>query len=329
MRVPAITYRAAGGTEVIALGETDVREPGGGEVVVEVAAAGLNRADVLQRQGLYPPPPGVVSDVPGLEFSGRIASVGPAADRFAVGDAVMGLVPGGAMAKRLVVHERELMPVPRGLGVIEAAAIPEAFVTAWDAMDQARLGAGETVVVHAAGSGVGCAALQIAHVLGARAIATSRTPDKLAKLKALGIPADGITTESAKFADQVRHLTSGVGAAVVLDCVGAAYLEENLRALGQRGRLVLIGTLGGGKATLPIGMVLGKRITVIGTVMRSRPLEEKIALAQVASSRLVPLFESGRLRPIIDRVMPMTEVADAHGVMENNANVGKIVLRWT
>jgi NADPH2:quinone reductase len=249
---------------------------------------------------------------------------------FEVGAAVMAIVGGGAMARRITVHERELAPVPRGIDVVAAAAIPEAFLTAWDAMvTQARLGGGETVLVHAAASGVGTAALQIARAIGARAIATTRTAAKLAPLAAFGLAdGDGIVVESGRFAPAVQAKTGG-GAQVILDAVGAAYFDENLRALAPRGRLVLIGTLGGGGGTPPpIGMMLGKRLTVIGTVMRARPLEEKIELARLATTRIVPLFERGVLAPVIDQIMPMTACADAHARMERDENVGKIVLRW-
>jgi NADPH:quinone reductase len=328
--VPAIRFRGAGGPEVIELGELDVRDPGPGEVQVEIAAAGLNRADVHQRKGAYPAPPGAPPDVPGLELSGHVIARGAGATLFADGDAVMAIVGGGAMARRITVHERELVPVPRGIDVVAAAAIPEAFLTAWDAMvTQARLGGGETVLVHAAASGVGTAALQIARAIGARAIATTRTAAKLAPLAAFGLAeGDGIVVEGGKFAQAVQA-KSGGGAQVILDAVGAAYFDENLRALAPRGRLVLIGTLGGGGGTPPpIGMMLGKRVTVIGTVMRARPLEEKIELARLATTRLVPLFERGALAPVIDQIMPMTACADAHARMERDENVGKIVLRW-
>ncbi len=326
--VPAIRFRGAGGTEVIEVGEIDVRDPGPGEVTVEIAAAGLNRADLLQRKGMYPAPPGAPADVPGLELAGAVVARGPGAGLFELGAPVMAIVGGGAMARRITVHERELAPVPRGVELTAAAAIPEAFLTAWDAMvAQARLGAGETVLVHAAASGVGTAALQIARAVGARAIATTRTAAKLAPLAAFGLAeGDGIVVEGGRFAQAVQ---ARGGAHVILDAVGAAYFDENLRALAPRGRLVLIGTLGGGGGTPPpIGMMLGKRVTVIGTVMRARPLEEKIELARIATTRLVPLFERGLLAPVIDRVLPMTACADAHARMERDENVGKIVLRW-
>lgn len=331
MKVAAVRFRGAGGPEVITLGELEVREPGPGEVAVDIVAAGLNRADLLQRRGLYPAPPGSPPDVPGLELSGHVAARGPGATLFEVGAPVMAIVGGGAMARRVVVHERELMPVPRGIDVVAAAAIPEAFLTAWDALVlQAGLAAGETALVHAAASGVGTAALQLVRAVGGRALGTTRSAAKLPALVEHGLAeTDGIAVEQGRFAGAVMARTAGAGAAVILDCVGAAYLEENLRALASRGRLVLIGTLGGATGPAPIGMLLGKRATVIGTVLRARPLEEKIALARLATARLVPLFEDGRLQPVVDATLPMADCALAHERMERDQNVGKLVLRWT
>ncbi|MEZ4362503.1 MAG: NAD(P)H-quinone oxidoreductase [Kofleriaceae bacterium] len=328
-QTPAIRFRGAGGVEVIELGETEVRAPGYGEVVIEVVAAGLNRADLLQRRGFYPAPPGAPPDIPGLEFSGRVVERGPNAGLYAVGAEVMGIVGGGAMAARLTLHERELIPVPAGVDLVAAAAIPEVFLTAWDALERAGLRAGETALIHAAASGVGTAALQLARRCGARAVATLRSAAKVARVVEQGAePEDVFVVEKAQFAARLAE-RAPAGADVILDCVGGAYLEENLRALASGGRLVMIGTLAGGAGQLPITMLLGKRATVIGTVMRSRPLEEKIALAQRARRELVPLFTGpGALRPVIDRVMKMSDCAAAHAAMETNETVGKIVLAW-
>lgn len=329
MKVPAICFRGPGGAEVIALGETEVRAPGPGEVQVEIAAAGVNRADVLQRKGMYPAPPGAPAEVPGLELAGTVVELGPGAQAWKLGAEVMAVVGGGAMARRITLHERELIPVPAGISVVDAAAIPEAFLTAWDAMVlQAGLAAGETVLVHAAASGVGTAALQVARAVGARPLATTRTARKLAALTALGLAeGDGIVVADGRFAVEVQKRAPG-GVPVILDCVGAAYAEENLRALAPRGRMVLLSTIGGASATIPLPMLLGKRLQITGSVLRSRPLEEKIALARLATARLVPLFERGALRPVIDVVMPMAACADAHARMEADATIGKIVLAW-
>lgn len=330
MRVPAIRFRSHGGLDVIELAETEVRDPGAGEVQVEIAAAALNRADVLQRRGMYPAPPGSPPDVPGLELSGRVVARGAGAALWSEGAEVMAIVGGGAMARRITLHERELMPVPAGVGLVDAAAIPEAFLTAWDAMVvQAGLAAGETVLVHAVASGVGTAAVQVARAVGARPLGTSRTAGKLPRVSSLGLaPEDAIVVENGRFAGQVYTRTDGAGVPVILDCVGAAYFEENLRALAPRGRVVLLGTLGGATGPAPFGMMLGKRATVIGTVMRARGLEEKIAIARLATARLVPLFARGALAPVVDAVLPMSACADAHARMERDETVGKLVLRW-
>jgi NADPH:quinone reductase len=331
LTVEAVVYTGAGGVEVIALGEVAVRDPGPGEIQIEVAAAGLNRADILQRKGHYPAPPGTVVEVPGLELAGRVVARGPGATLWPDGAEVMAIVAGGAMARRITLHEREAMPVPRGLTLTDAAAIPEAFLTAWDAFAQARLVAGETVVIHAAASGVGTAAIQLAVAAGARPIATSRHRAKLDRLLALGLgvaPADTIVVEGGAFAAAVRARTGERGAEVVLDCVGATYLEDNLKSLAVRGRMVLIGTLGGATGPAPLGIVLRSRLTLIGTVMRSRPLEEKIVVARAGTTVVVPQFERGVLRPVIDAVVPMRDVAAAHRRMEADDTVGKLVLAW-
>jgi putative PIG3 family NAD(P)H quinone oxidoreductase len=330
-RWPCLRYRGAGGPEVIEAGELDVSDPGPGEVQVEVEAAGLNRADLLQRRGLYPAPPGATPDVPGLEFAGTVVARGPGATLWSEGAAVMAIVGGGAMARRVTLHERELLPVPAGLSRVEAAAIPEVFLTAWDAMvRQAGLRAGQAVLVHAAASGVGTAALQLARLAGARVVATTRRPAKLEALAALGLlePADGLVVgDPPAFAAAVVERTGG-GAHVVLDTVGGAYLEDNLRAAAPGGRIVLLATAGGGAARASLTTILGKRLTVIGSVMRSRPLEEKMALARQAAAELVPAFARGLLRPVIDRVYPMAALADAQARMEADDNVGKLVCAW-
>jgi NADPH2:quinone reductase len=331
MKVEAVTFTGAGGLEVIRLGETEVRDPGPGEIQVEVAAAGLNRADIYQRRGNYPPPAGTVADVPGLELSGRVVARGPGANLWADGAEVMAIVPGGAMARRITLHEREAMPVPKGTPLVDAAAIPEAFLTAWDAFNRAALGAGESVVIHAAASGVGTAAIQLARAMGARPIATTRQAAKIDKLYALQLglaSGDGIVVAEKRFADEVNRRTGGRGAEVVLDCVGAAYADENFRSLATLGRMVIIGTMGGERGELQLWQVLRRRLTVIGTVMRARPIEEKIAVARAAALAVVPQFERGLLRPVIDSVMPMREAADAHARMEADETVGKLLLAW-
>lgn len=328
----AVRIKSPGGPEVLTIDRVSVDPPGPGQILVEVVAAGLNRADLLQRRGLYPAPAGTVPDVPGLEYAGRVAEVGEGVTSFHVGDDVMGLVAGGAMATHVCVHEREVMRVPAGLPLVQAAAIPEAFLTAYDALfEQAQLRAGEHVLIHAVGSGVGTAALALAQLTGAHAIGTSRTGAKLARCAELGLQ-NGILVDKSppEFAEKVRELTGGRGADVVLDLVGAAYLAENLDALAPLGRMLLVGLVSGTKASLPLGKVLGKRLRLFGTVLRSRPLEEKAALTQRFAQRIAPLFgEGGPLSPVIDAVMPMNEVQAAHERMERDETFGKIVLSWS
>ena len=328
-RYEAVVIKGAGGPEVLELGTVEVRDPGFGEVRVEVAAAGLNRADLLQRKGLYPAPPGVPADVPGLEFAGVVESVGEGVDLFKAGDRVMGIVGGGAMARAVTVHARELIPVPPELTLADAAAIPEAFLTAWDALvAQAHMSSGEYVLIHAAASGVGTAALQIADLLGARAIGTTRSAGKVGRLKELG--AERAVLASGGPEEVAEHVLEFApkGVDVVLDLVGGPYLEQALKLSAERGRIVLVGLLGGREASLDLGELLRRRITVRGTVLRPRPLEEKIAVAQAFVRHLLPAFEAGRLRPVVAEILPMVEVAAAHELMAKSEHVGKIVLAW-
>jgi len=324
----AIQIVGKGDVSVLRLGETAVRDPGPGELLVDIAAAGLNRADILQRKGFYPAPAGVVADVPGLEYAGTVAALGEGVTAFAVGAKVMGIAGGGAMATHIVVHEREAIPVPTNVSLIDAAAIAEVFLTAFDGLFvQANVTMGHNVLLHAIGSGVGSAALQLVNAIGATAIGTARTQAKLDACKSLGL-VHGIVAKDARFADAVREVTNGRMADVVLDTVGAAYLGENIASLASRGTIVVVGLLGGASAELPLALLLAKRARVIGTVLRSRPLEEKSALAQRFIREALPLFESGKLKPVIDVVLPMDQIAQAHTRMEQNENVGKIVLRW-
>jgi putative PIG3 family NAD(P)H quinone oxidoreductase len=327
MKTTAVRIRGKGDVDVLALDDFEVRAPGPGELLVQVKAAGLNRADILQRKGFYPAPPGAPVDVPGLEYAGTVSAVGEGVTGWQPGAPVMGIVGGGGMATHLVVHEREAIRVPEGMGLTEAAAIPEVFLTAYDAFLQAGLSAGELVLVHAAGSGVGTAAVQLAATAGAHVIGTSRTADKLSGARALGMH-EGILVDGGRFADKLGALAKGRLADVIVDGVGAAYLAENAKALAPRGRLVVIGLLGGATAEMPLGDFLRKRLTLIGTVLRSRPLEEKAILAQRFQREVVPRFERGQLKPVIDVVMHMRDVREAHRRMEQNESFGKIVLVW-
>jgi len=264
-----------------------------------------------------------------VEYAGTVAALGPGVTSVAVGDPVMGIVGGGGMATHVVVHEREIMKVPRGLSLEHAAAVPEVFLTAYDALIvQARVGLRTTVLIHSAASGVGTAAMQLVHVAGGVAIGTSRTQSKLDRLDGYGLSHGILVDGACEFARATQEVTGGAGAQVILDTVGGAYLTENVRALAHRGHIIIIGLLGGIIGSTPLGVLLGKRATITGTLLRSRPLEDKAALAQQFSAQVSPLFGTGALEPVIDEVMPMDEVARAHERLEANETFGKIVLRW-
>lgn len=327
MKVVAI--RGAGGPDVLRLEDRPSPPLGEGQVRIEVAAAGLNRADLLQRRGFYPAPPGTVPDVPGLEYAGTITEVGQGVERSRIGERVMGLVAGGAMATELVVPSDETMPVPEPLSLVEAAAVPEVFATVWDAVWlQAGLERGQTLLVHAIGSGIGTASLQLARAFGARILGTSRSPSKLGRCKELGL-LDGIVVEKDHaFAAKVSELTNGALANVILDTVGAAYLDDNVRSLAPRGTIVVIGLVSGVAGTLPLGVLLAKRARIVGSTLRSRGPIERRALAESFTRELVPLFEAKTLTPVIEHVLPMKDIARAHTLLESNETFGKIVLTW-
>jgi NADPH:quinone reductase len=324
MRAIAITQ--PGGPDVLAVVDRPDPEPSRGEVRVRVRATAVNRADLLQRLGAYPAPADAPPDIPGLEIAGEIDAVGPGVERLAIGDRVFGLVGGGGYAEAIVSHERALAKIPDGMSFDDAAAVPEAFVTAHDAMvTQAGLRGGEVLLVHAVGSGVGTAAIQLGRALGATVLGTARTADKLERARSLGLDA-GIVADGARFADAVRA-AQPAGAAVVLELVGGAYLAEDLRCVEPLGRIVLVGLLAGAKAELDLGLLLRRRVRVLGTVLRSRPLEEKIAAMRAFEAQVVPLLARGAVKPVIDCVMPLAEAARAHERMASNAGFGKIVLR--
>lgn len=322
----ALVIREAGGPEVLEIQERPAPEIPAGMVRVRVAFAGLNRADLMQRMGLYPAPPGVPADIPGLEYAGVVDAVGAGVSRWKQGDRVMGLVAGGACAELLVAHEREVVATPAGLPDDLAAATPEAFVTAYDAIVvRGRLGPGDRLLVHAAGSGVGSAAVQIGRALGARVIGTSRTAAKLDRCRELGLD-EGVVTADGRFSDAVRKAAGGEGVDVVLDLVGGAYASESLRACAPRARVVLVGLTGGREATFDLGLVLRQRLEIIGTVLRSRPLEEKIEAAQLLARRILPLLVAGKFRPIVDRTFPLAEAAEAHRYLASDQSFGKVLL---
>lgn len=324
----AVIYEGAGGPEVITIGEVPKPEVRPDHIRVRVHAAGLNRADLIQRRGQYPAPHGWPADIPGLEYAGEVEAVRPGVTRWKVGDRVMGLVGGGAQAEYVVVHQDEVLPIPVGLSYAEAAAIPEAFLTAYDALvTRSRLQAGERVLVHAVGSGVGTAATQIAKQLGATVLGTSRSGEKLARALVYGLDI-GIDTSRAPFRD-----VSGEPVHVVLDVLGGPSFADNLAVLAPRGRLIMLGFLAGSVTEADLGPILRKRLEVIGTVMRTRGLEERIPLVREFAERMLPLFDprteqGASLRPVLERTYPMAQLADAHRVMEGNATFGKIVVEW-
>lgn len=319
----AVVIREAGGPEVLEIQERVAPPIGPGLVRVKVGAVGINRADLIQRRGGYPAPSGVPADIPGLEFAGTVSE--SAADTVAVGARVMGLVAGAGYAEEVVVHHGELLTIPEHLSVEEAAAIPEVFLTAFDALTQLGVSAGERVLVHAVGSGVGTAALQLCNLIGATPIGTSRTAEKLEKARTLGLALGVPVTDPKSFAGEATSL--GAIDAVV-DLVGGAYFEQTLACLGQRGRLLIVGLTAGAKAELNLAQLLRNRINVRGTNLRSRGLDEKIALVREFERRILPAFSTGRLQPIVDRSFSMEEVVAAHGYVESNANFGKVILRW-
>jgi len=320
----AIAIPRPGGPEVLTVVERPLPEPSRGEVRVRVRATAVNRADLLQRMGAYPAPPDSPPDIPGLELAGEVDALGPGVQRLAVGDRVFGLVGGGGYAEAVVTHERALARIPEGLSFEQAAAVPEAFITAHDAIvGQAGLAGGECLLVHAVGSGVGTAAVQLGRALGAFVIGTARTADKLERARPLGLDA-GVVAEGGRFADAVRQLAEP---AVVLELVGGGYVDEDLRCLRPLGRIVLVGLLAGARHELDLGLVLRKRVRIFGTVLRSRPLEEKLAAMRAFEDRVVPLLARGKLAPVIDAVMPLDDAARAHERMASNEGFGKIVLR--
>lgn len=322
----AVVLTEHGGPEVLRVGEAPDPVPGPDEILVDVAATALNRADLLQRMGAYPNPFPEGPDIPGLEFAGTVAAVGSRARSWAPGDRVMGIVNGGAYAERLVIHERQAMPVPAGMPLELAAAIPEVFLTAWDAMVvQGGLTSGRWALVHAGASGVGTAAIQIARAIGARVIATCSTT-KTGACAALG--ADAVVDYTVTdFVAEVARVTGGRGVDVVLDVIGGDYVERNVASLATRGRIIQVGVMAGKPAPFNVGSLLAKRATITGTVLRARPLEEKIAISQRFIAEVLPLFGSGVLRPVVDSTFPLSDIAEAHRRMGANTNAGKIVIR--
>lgn len=307
----------------------DPPSPADKQVVIRVRAAGLNRADLLQVRGLYPPPLGYSPNIPGLEFAGEVAAVGSETNAWSVGDRVFGITAGEAQAEFLLSDERLLTKIPDNLSFAEAAAVPEAFITAHDAIfTLGELKEGETLLVHAVGSGVGLAALQMAKVKGATVIGTSRTADKLEKCRGFGLDSAISTGKCVDFAAAAKDTTGGRGADVILDLVGAAYFAQNLESLALKGRLILVGLTSGSTAEFNLGIVLQKRARIIGTMLRGRPLDEKTEATRKFANEFVALFESGKIVPNLDRTFAADDVVAAYEYLESNESFGKVVLEF-
>ncbi len=325
----AVIITSHGGPEVLDVREVAIPPPPTADRVrVRVRAAALNRADVLQRLGHYPAPAGYPQNIPGMEFAGEVEDIGPEASLWKQGQRVFGITGGGAQAEYVVVPENHLAEIPANLDWAEAAAVPEVFITAHDALfTRAKLQPGESMLVHAAGSGVGTAAIQLARAAGVQAYGTARTGEKLARARGYGLRKSVVVNNGSEgFAAAAQEWTNGQGVNVIIDLVGATYLETNLSALAQKGRLILVGTPAGSKATLDFATVMRKRITIIGTVLRARSSEEKATATRLFANHVVPLLADGIVRPVIDKVFKLAEVREAHLRMESNESFGKIVL---
>ena len=326
----AVVLHSYGDVDVLELVDVAEPVPGPEEVLVEVVATALNRADLLQRRGLYPSPALAgftppAPEIPGMEFAGRVAGVGERVTSWSVGDEVMGIVGGGAYAERLVTHEHQLLRIPDGVSVADAAAIPEVAITAFDALVvQGGLTPGRTALVHAGASGVGTAAVQLCKAIGARVIVTA-SASKLDACRSLGADL-AIDYATQDFVAECASFTHGVGVDVVLDVIGGNYVDKNIASVRVGGHIVQVGTMGGGRTEVNIGMMLPKRTSLTGTVLRARPLAEKIAITQRFASEVLPLYDSGSIRPVIDSRYRLSAIADAHAYMETNANVGKILI---
>jgi NADPH2:quinone reductase len=325
----AVFISRFGGPEVLEIQNAPAPKPESDEVLVRVRSTALNRADLLQRLGRYAAPAGAQQNIPGLEFAGEIAELGANARRWQQGDRVMGIIGGGAHAEFVTAHQDALAAVPPNLDWSAAGAVPEVFITAHDALRQAIFKAGENVLIHAVGSGVGLAATQLVRAFGGRAFGTSRTPDKIERAKEFGlesgyaVPEPNSLSGLSGFAAKV---TGGGGFDVVLDLNGGPYFAASLEAMALRGRIVLIGGVAGGKADVDLYQILRKRLHVIGTVLRARSLEEKIAITNAFEREVVPLLAGGSIQPVIDSVFPLEQIQDAHRRLESNETFGKVVL---
>ena len=323
MRVVEVTEPGPPG--VLRVGARPTPSPGPGEVLIHVAAAGVNRADTMQREGRYPPPPGA-SDVPGLEVSGTVAAAGEGVTDLSAGDEVCALLAGGGYAEYCLAPAVQCLPLPARASLVEAAALPEAYATVWtNVIDRGRLKEGETLLVHGGSSGIGTAAIQLARRFGARVFATAGTPAKCAACVELGAER-GIDYRAEDFAAALREATGGRGVDLILDVVGGAYLERNVASLAVEGRLVIIGLMEGARAELDLARLMSRRLTVTGSTLRARAVEEKAAIVAALRARVWPRFAAGELRPIVHASYPLAAAAEAHRVMESSVHVGKLLL---
>ncbi|MET0933170.1 MAG: NAD(P)H-quinone oxidoreductase [Mycetocola sp.] len=321
----AVEFAGAGGPEVLRLVTRPRPEAGPGEVLVKVAAAGLNRADVQQRRGVYPPPPGA-SDIPGLEISGTIAALGPDVSGYEVGASVCALLTGGGYADYVVVPVGQLLPVPAGVGLVDAASLPEVACTVWSNLFMhARVTAGDWVLIHGGAGGIGTMATQMVAAFGGRPVVTAGSPEKLEYCRGFGAVA-GIDYREEDFVERVREITDGHGADVVLDVVGASYLERNIRALAFGGRLVVIGLQGGARAELDLGLLMSRRASVLGTTLRARPAGEKAQIVGQVAEHVWPLIEAGTVRTAVEARYPLEQVVAAHEHFDSGRHTGKILL---
>jgi NADPH:quinone reductase len=321
----AIAIRAPGGPEVLVPERRPLPRLADGEVLVKVKAAGVNRPDVMQRQGLYPPPAGA-TDIPGLEIAGEVVALGPGAARWKLGDEVMALVVGGGYAEYCPAHESHALPLPRGLTPIEAAAIPETFFTVWhNAFERGRLRAGETLLVHGGSSGIGTAAIQLAKAFGARVVTTAGSAEKCDACRQLGADV-AVNYKAQDFVAATKAATDGKGADVVLDMVGGDYIERNYEAAAVEGRIVQIAVQSSAKATVDFRRIMLKRLTHTGSTLRARSVPDKGAIARAVEQHVLPLIAAGKVRPVIDSTFPLAQASAAHARMEASAHIGKIVL---
>ena len=324
-RMTVIAIRTPGGPDVLVPEERAIPALGDGEILVKVAAAGVNRPDVMQRMGLYPPPKGA-TDIPGLEIAGEVAALGSGVTRWKVGDKVMALVVGGGYAQFCPSHESHALPIPAGLSMTQAAAIPETFFTVWyNTFERGHLKAGETLLVHGGSSGIGTAAIQLAKAFGAKVITTAGTAEKCEACRKLGADV-AVNYKSEDFVAVTKQATNGHGADVVLDIVGGDYIERNYEAAAVEGRIVQIAFQGSPKATVDFRRIMLKRLTHTGSTLRARSVVDKGVIASAIRDKVLPLIASGRVKPVIDSTFPLAEAAAAHARMEASNHIGKIVL---